>query len=161
MGLNVVRSAIAEELAVLERLVDVPVEPFGYGTDLSLANDLTARMEMVNAFTTRALGEAIIRRLTCPRGGLPDDADYGIDVRAMVNKGTTTDDLRALAGAIRAEATKDDRIDTVTVVVTPSSTGSDLAIALAVTPADPRIGGFTLTLALSSAALLLEEMSTP
>lgn len=156
---NVVRTAIAAELALLTRVVDVPASPLGYGTDIVCTSDLDARMSEVDPFSTEGISQAIVRRLDCPRGALPDDADYGIDLRGMLNCGVTADEIRSLAGRIRSELQKDDRIDAAVVVVTPSSTGSSLSVSLTITPVDARIGGFRLIVAVTDAAVLLEEIS--
>jgi hypothetical protein len=156
---DAVRSVIAAELALFTRLVDVPVAPLGYGTDISCTSDLSARMDEVDPFSVVGLSEAIVRRLDCPRGALPDDADYGMDLRGMLNRGTTADEIRSLAGRIRSEIQKDDRIESAAVTVTPSSTGSSLRVSLVITPVDARLGGFRLVVAVTDAALLLEEMS--
>lgn len=131
----------------------------GYGTDLRCSSDLTEQMEEIeDPFSTLALAEAIVRRLDCPRGQLVDDPDYGLDLRSMCNRGMTADALRALGGQVRAELLKDDRIDLLGVTVRPSSTGKELRVELAVTPVDAHIGGFALTLAVTSAEVLLEEL---
>lgn len=156
--MTLVTDAIAEGLAELERVQDHPVAPFGYGSDLSCSSDLTPSMQEVAGDSIAALSQAIVRRLDCPRGALPDDADYGLDLRSYVNRGTTADEIRGLAGAIRNEVTKDDRIDAVKVTLTPSPTGREIEVSLAVTPIDHRVGGFTLTLSATSSALLLEEI---
>ena len=153
-----VKAAIAAELALLTQVQDFPVEPFGYGSDISADSDLDPNMDEVNPFTTLALAQAIVRRLDCPRGGLPDDDDYGIDVRSYVNRGVTANEIRQLGGQIRSEVSKDDRVDTVVVVVRPNEVGSVLRIELAIRPVDPNIGGFTLTLAATSAEILIEEI---
>lgn len=155
---DAVRDAIAAAIAELERVTEVPSGPFGYGTDISCAGDLTETMEEVDGFSTLALAQALVRRLDCARGQLPDDPDYGIDVRSYCNRGATTQDIRSLASRIRGEVTKDDRVDTATVTVTPSSTGDELGVKVAVTPYDARLGPFTLTLAVTSAAVLIEEL---
>lgn len=157
---DVVRNAIAEELAALERVTSTPTAPFGFGTDLRNDGDLREDMAEVDPFSAVALGEALVRRLDCPRGALPDDGDYGLDVRAYCNQGTTADEIRSLSGRISAELTKDDRVDTVIVTVTPSPTGSSLGVAIRVRPVDPRIGEFDMTLAVTSAEVLVEELRT-
>lgn len=156
--MTLVTDAIAEGLAELERVQDHPVAPFGYGSDLSCSSDLTPSMLEVAGDSITALSQAIVRRLDCPRGALPDDADYGLDLRSYVNRGTTADEIRSLAGAIRNEVTKDDRIDRARVELTPSPTGSEIAIRLDITPIDQAIGGFSLTLSATSSAILLEEI---
>lgn len=155
---TIVANAIAAEVAKLTREVDTPTEPFGYGSDLSCAADLTEDMVELDGDDSLVLAQALIRRLDCPRGALPDDPDYGIDVRGYLNRGTTTTELIELASRIRAELAKDDRVSAIAVTVTPSSTGSSLTVTLAVTPIDADAGGFTLTLAVTSAEVLIEEL---
>lgn len=158
MSASIVRDTLAAELAKLEPVTSTPFAPFGYGSDLSCTSDLTETMDEVDGFSTLALGQAIVRRLDCPRGALPDDPDYGIDLRAYCNRGTTADEVRALAGQIRTEVEKDDRIDSLAVTVTPAADGSSLSVSLVVTPIAAELGGFTLTLAVTSAEVLLEEI---
>lgn len=156
--MTIVTDAIAEGLAALERVQDHAVEPFGYGSDLACSSDLTPGMAEVSGDSIAALSQAIVRRLDCPRGALPDDPDYGIDLRSYCNRGTTADEIRGLATSINGELTKDDRIDRVVVTLTPSPTGSAIRVHLDVTPIDHRVGGFSLTLSASSAAVLIEEI---
>lgn len=154
----VVADAIAEELALLTREVATPVAPFGYGADISCTTDLEESMPDVDDPKT-ILAQALVRRLDCPRGALPDDPDYGIDLRSALNRGLTQAEVRSIEGSIRSELTKDDRVDTVGVTVTPSPTGESLAIALQVRPRDATVGGpFALVLALTDGGLLVEEM---
>lgn len=153
-----VKAAIAAEIALLTQAEDFPVEPFGYGSDISGSDDLDPDMVEVDGFATLAVAQAIARRLDCPRGGLPDDQDYGIDLRAYLNRGTAAADIRSLGGQIRAELTKDDRIEVITVIVRPNSVGSLLRIEIAVRPIDPNVETFTLTLAATDAAVLIEEI---
>jgi len=157
--MTITRDTIAAELLALEAVADFPIEPLGYGVDISCTSDISPRMAEVDPFTVQALAEAIVRRLDCPRGGLADDPNYGLDLRSYCNRGTTAADLRALGGQIRSELRKDDRIEDVLVDVVPSPTGGTLAITLDVTPTDPNLGGFRLTLSASSAETLIEEIA--
>jgi hypothetical protein len=150
---------ITAEIAALPRVVSTPVAPFYFGSDVTCVTDLVETMDEIPGNTTRALAEAIVRRLDCPRGALPDDADYGIDLRQRCNRGTVADDIRSLAAQIRNELLKDDRIDMLSVTVTPSPDGGTITVQLAVTPKNPEIGGFSLTLAVTSASVLLAEMN--
>lgn len=152
-----VQNAIAANVALIERVVDPPTGDLGYGTDLSCDTDLSESMPDVSG--TLVLAQAIVRRLDCPRGALPDDASYGKDLRGMCNRGTTTRELSRLAGEIRTEVQKDDRVSSVAVTVEPTtSTGAGLRIALVVTPVNPRVKRFALTLAVTTAAVLIEEL---
>jgi hypothetical protein len=153
-----VLAAIEEELAALERVAPTPSAPFGYGVDLRCASDLTETMEEVEADSTLAIAEAQARRLDCPRGGIPDDPDYGISLPSMLNRGTTADDLRALAAQVRSELEKDDRVDQVGVTMTPAEDGGSFTVQTATTPIDPAVGGFRQVLAVTSAAVLIEEL---
>ncbi len=153
-----VKAQIAAELAKLVQIVDFPEPPHGYGSDISGTDDLDPTMAEVDGFTTLALAQAIVRRLDCPRGGLPDDKDYGIDVRSYLNRGVTAQEIRELAGQIRAEVLEDDRVDTLTVTVRSNDVGSVLRIELAVQPVNVNLGPFTLTLNASDTGLVLEEI---
>ena len=155
---EIVKDAIAVNLALLEQAVDFPVEPFGYGSDISCDFDVAFDAAEVDPFTTFALAQAVVRRLDTPRGSLPDDNGYGISVRQFVNKGTTTVEIESLGGQIHNEVIKDDRVEALTVIVRPSSTGTTLRVELAIQPVDAQIGGFTLTLSATSAAILIEEI---
>lgn len=156
---DIVRDAIAAELELVQRVLPAPTGSLGWGSDLACAGDLTDDMVERDGFDPLVLAEALVRRLDCPRGGLVDDPDYGLDLRSYLNRPTTTREVRALEGQIRNELAKDDRVVTVAPVVTPSPTGEQLAIAIRVTPADPSIGGpFTMILAVTSAEVLLEEI---
>lgn len=153
-----VKAQIARELAALTPVTDTPAGPFGYGSDISGDFDLSPTMREVPAFSTLALAQALVRRLDCPRGAMPDDKDYGIDLRSYCNRGTTAASLRSLGGQIKSELSKDDRVSSLVVRVVPSPTGSSLAIEIAVQPVDASIGGFTLTLSVTSAAVVLDEI---
>lgn len=159
---DIVATAFAAELALVTREVDLPTAPFGYGSDISCGQDFDPEMTELDGFDYRVLGQAAFRRLDCPRGALPDDPDYGIDLRDFLHEGLTEQEIRAMKGRIGSELRKDDRIESVTVDVTPSLTvdGLRLRIVIQIVPRDPRFDGpFSMTLALSSAGVLIEEMS--
>jgi hypothetical protein len=64
-----------------------------------------------------------------------------------------------LEGRIAAEWRKDDRIDDVRVEVTSSTDWKTLTVKARIVPVDPMVGDFTLTLSVSDAGVLIEEMS--
>lgn len=155
----IMRAALDEGLATLTRVVATPTEPFGYGADIACAGDLAETMEDISD-PRRILGEAIARRIDCPRGGLPDDGDYGVDLREMLHRGLTATELRTKKTATENELRKDDRILSSDVTFTPSPTGDRIGIRILVVPLDPITGGpFTLTLALTDAGVFLEELA--
>lgn len=155
---DTVAASIAAQLAELERLVPAPPAALGYGGDLSCVADLTPELAEVDPLTTRAIGEAVVRRLTTPRGTLPDDPDYGLDVRVYANRGTTLAELAELGGRCALELGKDDRIDEAAVAVVHAPAERSLAITVRITPASPTLNPFTLTFAATTGAAVLEEL---
>lgn len=138
--------------------VPTPAPPFGYGTEIWCESHLDPSRE-VDGQTMLALAQAVVRRLDCPRGRLIDDPDYGIDIRAELNRGTTAAAVNAMAARIRNEVTKDDRVSFARAKVTPSPTGSSLRIRIEIRAVDPRLATFSLTLAVTSADVVLEAMA--
>ena len=154
-----VKAALEAELATITKVVDTPSSPHGYGSDISGAADLDPDMAEVDGFSTLALAQALVRRLDTPRGSLIDDGDYGIDLRSYCNRPTAAAELIALAGQVRGELLKDDRVDTLTVVMRPTSTGNAFDLELSIVPVDPRLGPFDLTLAVTSATIVIEAIA--
>jgi hypothetical protein len=156
---SIVKEAIAAELAKLTREVPAPTEPLGYGRDLSCTDDVTDDLAEVDEFSYQGIGEAVVRRLTCPRGQLPDDPDYGLDIRSYCNRGVTANELRLLEPQISLELDKDDRIASSTVAVTTSDAGRTLGLTIEIVPADPDLVVFTLTLAVTDRTVILEALN--
>jgi len=153
-----VGTSIDTQIAELVRLVPHPVGELAYGTDLACVSDLTVDLDEVDPFSMQAIGEAAIRRLTTARGALLDDRDYGIDVRAYCNRGTTLDELREIGGRCSLELAKDDRIDSAVVTVAQDPLAFTLAISVVITAAHPTLNPFTLTFAVTSSAAVLEAI---
>ena len=151
-----VQASIAEQIATLQRVVDAPVAPFGYGTDLSCVTDLAEDLAEVDPTSNQAIAEALIRRLITPRGGLPDDPDYGFDLRGLLNRGVTLAELRAVTGQARSEVRKDDRVADAKVSAAFCLQGSTLSVSVEVTPADVDNDTFSFTFALTDTAVTIE-----
>jgi hypothetical protein len=158
MSNAIVDAAFAKQLAELERLVPQPAGDLGYGSDLSCIADLAENLAEVDPFSTRGIGESVVRRLTTPRGTLPDDRDYGLDLRSFCNRGATAEELREVGGRCSLELAKDDRILSATVAVVQDSSTRSLSVAVLITPADPALNPFSLTFAVTSGAAALEEL---
>lgn len=152
-----VLDAIDADIAELARLVPQPAPELAFGSDLSCVTDLTPDAAELDPADRRGIGEATIRRLTTARRVLVDDPDYGIDVRSFLNTATSATELRDIAGQIRVESLKDDRIDDIDVTVTQPRPEA-LVIALRITPLDPRQHPFALTFGVTSGALTLESI---
>ncbi len=156
---STVATAIANGLAATERIMDPPPEPWIYGSDISCVSDLDPTMRELAGDDPTVVVEAVVRRLDCPRGALRDDLSYGIDLRGALNRGTTATDAASLASRISGEVLADDRVASARVTVTPSSTGSELSVQITGELADYRRSRFRLVLAVTSAEVLLKEMS--
>ncbi len=154
---HAILDALAAGMATVTRQVDAPTPPLGYGTDISCTLDIDERMAEVDPQSTRAIAEALVRRLDTPRGALIDDADYGFALKSYANRGVTRAELLSLADRVRLEVTKDDRVSTATVTVT--SSGTSLSVSIRVTPEDPSLDTFAAVLSVTSAAVVLEAVS--
>lgn len=137
----------------------------GYGTDLVCGWDLDPTMAETDPNSVSGIGQAVFRRWDCPRGALPPDSgrdsrDYGVDIRGMLNRGTTDAVLNAAAASLAQEALKDDRIAAIKVGVRPSGTAAlpILTITAMITPADPALGSFSLVLEATSADVVLKAI---
>ncbi len=103
-----------------------------FGSDFSGVDDLDANLTMVSGRT--CLLQAILRRISTPRGALWYAPDYGTDIGAFLN---TSTDTRVIQQAIESEILNDERVDDCRATVTLSET------------ADPSSGGRTMTIELS------------
>lgn len=153
---DTVKDAIAADLAELAQVSPTPLEPFGYGVDLSCIEDVSETLEEVDAFSPIGIVQALLRRLSTPRGALIDDPSYGLDLRGMLNRGVAVRDLVDLSGQIRSEILKDDRVDVATVSVAFASAATTLRVSIRVTPFDTSLRDFSFTFAVVSGQLLLE-----
>ncbi len=89
----------------------------------------------------------------------PDDQTYGIDLRSYLHRPTTRNELIGLGGQVRNELLKDDRLDTVTVTLRVTDGARTMRVEIAARPFDPNLGDFTLTLAVTSAEIVIEEIA--
>lgn len=91
-----------------------------YGRDTSCTDDLRPGRIATGA---TLVAEACYRRLTTPRGRLIDDPHYGLDVRALLQRGMTPAVIASIPGQVRAELLKDPRVRSMSVRVSrPSDT---------------------------------------
>ncbi len=119
-----------------------------FGTDISCVTDLAADGHTVSG--QRLVGEAVVRRWSTPRGGLLDDPDYGFSIIDYLNDDMSPADLAALQAGAEAEALKDTRVQSASVVATlAKGTGTLQIVAELVTA----LGPFTLTVAVSAVTI--------
>lgn len=110
------------------------------GTDISTAGGLDPYFRPISG--RRVVAEAVVRRLSTPRGGLHYAPDYGLDLREFLNEGFTPRQLFTLKSSIEAEVEKDPRIQSCTATLDTPSTDR-LRIRLSITDAE---GPFRLVL---------------
>lgn len=140
--------------AQTERVTEPATADLGFGSDLACADDLDESFAELPGDSAQLVSEAVCRRLTTPRGSLLDDPDYGIDLRSYVNRGGTDAELNELRGIVTSEVSKDDRIETVSVVVTRAGTALDVAIS-----GETAAGPFDLTLGVTDSGALIQEIT--
>lgn len=126
--------------------------------DLTLGSDVSSGDELdeTRIVTGRELVAQDVRwRLMTPRamGILAADApDYGLDLLGLVGSAQTAADAAALPGMIRAELTKDDRIDVVDVKVARTVEGAATSYAIRI-ECETADGPFALVGSVADAAL--------
>ncbi|MCP3886453.1 MAG: hypothetical protein GY700_13485 [Propionibacteriaceae bacterium] len=152
-----VQAAITASLAALETTSSVPAAPYYYGSDISCESDVDQRWSEVSD-SALVLAQHCVRALDTPQG-LPDDGSWGLSITEYCNRTTTRAELYGLEGRISAELRKDDRIDDVRVAVESSTDCTTLTVSIRVVPVDPMTEDFSLTLSVSDAGILIEEMS--
>lgn len=125
-----------------------PINPTDFGTTLSLTFDLDAMGATVSGLT--ALAQALIRRITTPRGRLLSDPNYGYDIAGELEDDVTTQQVNAIAANVDAEFLKDQRVFSSVTTVTLQGDGQ-LDVASQVQSA---LGPFSLVFSLSPSGIL-------
>ncbi len=125
-----------------------PINPTDFGTTLSLTFDLDAMGATVSGLT--ALAQALIRRITTPRGRLLNDPNYGYDIAGELEDDVTTQQVAAIGANVDAEFLKDQRVFSSVTTVTLQTDGQ-LDVASQVQSA---LGPFSLVFSLSPSGIL-------
>ncbi len=121
-----------------------PVVLPDFGTTLSCAFDLDPMGATVSGL--QALSEALIRRITTPRGRLLTDPNYGYDISGELEDDVTTQQVGAIGSNVDQEFLKDQRVFASSTTVTLRADGS-LDVASSVQSA---LGPFGLVLNVSA-----------
>lgn len=111
--------------ASLVRATPIPTGDLGFGSDLDCADDLTADMAELPGDSPLLIAQSNYAVLTTPRGAVADAPGYGYDVRGLLNKGLTVQQITQIAGQVRAQLVDDDRNDDVSVTLTPVGNTGD------------------------------------
>ena len=157
-----VRDAIAADLATLgDPVARTPETADGFGVDLICVDDLSPTLKETKLDSTEDLFQTAWHHLSTARGSVPDAPDFGIDVISWLHRGTTVQDLEAMAGEAKGEILKDDRIATAVITVTASGGvggAKKLSINARLTPEDPTLTEFDLIITLTNGAAHLEAL---
>jgi hypothetical protein len=116
-----------------------------YGTDFACVEDLDAKLSLASG--PRMVAEAVVRRLSTPRGGLWYDPAYGTDLRGYLNGASSR---FRVASDVEREALKDERVAAAAASVTRSASTLSVAIELTLET------GVTFDLTLSVSELTVE-----
>ena len=100
-----------------------------YGTDISTSPTLDPSFGPLTG--SRVVAEAVARRLTTPRGTLPDDPNYGTDLRAWLNESMTPATLTQVRSAAERECLKDERLQSADATVSYDAASGTLSVVLA------------------------------
>lgn len=125
-----------------------PVSPTDFGTTLSCTFDIDPMGQTVSGLT--ALAQALIRRITTPRGRLLSDPNYGYDIGGELEDDVTTQQVNAIGANVDAEFLKDQRVFSSVTSVTLQTDGQ-LDVASQVQSA---LGPFSLVFSLSPSGIL-------
>lgn len=150
------RDAIAAGILELTRQATTPPEPWRYGRDLVCIDDLTPTLRETDPDTNESLAQDLYHRITTASGTLPDDKDWGVDVRDYLSHALTYEGLLLIGSTLEGEIRKDDRVRDV--VATADGTPESLNIEIVITPEDPSLAAFSMILAVTSSAALLEAI---
>jgi hypothetical protein len=99
----------------------IPVNLPDFGTTLSCTFDLDAMGAQVTGL--QALSQALIRRITTPRGRLLYDPNYGYDIMSEINDDVVDSQVGAIGAQMDQEFLKDQRVFSSTTTVTLSAFG--------------------------------------
>lgn len=116
--------------------------------------DLDPMFGMVSG--TKSLGQALVGRLTTPRGGLFYDSDYGTDLRAYLNAPMTQQALAKLSGDVQAECLKDERVQSAACSPTWSAASGVLTLHVNVITGS---GPFKLVIGVTSMTVALMQFT--
>ncbi len=147
--MTVVDDFIAAEILKLAPVLAVPVTPFLYGSDLSCVSDITTDAAELASNSVHGLTQSVLRAWSTSPGSLIDDPGYGFDLIGLLHSGVPKEQIDTLAGRLSVEATRDDRIDAISLKLTLGANYKSLTIDAVVTPADSTLGEFSFVAAVS------------
>jgi hypothetical protein len=126
-------------------------QPANFGTDLYGVFDIDPMGATVSG--RLLLSQALVRRITTPRGRLLDDPNYGYDVAGELSDDVTDADIATIAATMDAEFLKDERI-----VSSSTTTTFVNGVLNTTTTLQDGTGPFSLVLAISSVTVSVLQL---
>jgi len=133
-----------------------PSSELGFGSDLWCELDLDPMMRELDADDPLLVAQNALRLITIERGTYPDDPDIGTNLFSWLRRPTDARFKTALEGAISAEIRRDERVEELSVTVSPSPTLDSASVVIHGTCAK---GPFRLALSLSKDGVVLREIA--
>lgn len=122
-------------------------QPADFGTDWSCVMDLDPMGQMVTG--RDVLSQALVRRITTPRGRLLSNPNYGYDVTGEINDDLSTQEVGQIASNMDAEFMKDERVVSSSTSATLTSDG----VLTTTTTITDGAGPFPLVLQISAVGI--------
>ena len=124
--------------------------PVDFGQDIDVRSGLDPLLGLVSG--TQNLGQALVGRLSTPRGGLFYDPNYGTDLRSYLNDSVSAATLARVRADVQAECAKDERVLSCTAATQFDAASLTLLVQISVQTAE---GPFTMVLAVTSVTVEL------
>lgn len=121
-----------------------------FGQDIDVRDGLDPLLGLVAG--VQNLGQALVGRLSTPRGGLFYDPNYGTDLRAYLNEAVSAATLARVRADVQAECSKDERVLACTAATQFDAATRTLLVQVSV---QTEAGPFTLVLAVTSVTVEL------
>lgn len=128
--------------------------PGRFGTDIDAYFDVPIVWGLASGL--RNLGNQLARRLSTVLGTMPDDPNYGFDVRDFLNGGFTTAQLGQIQSGASRECLKDPRVQDCAAIFSWNSPLAAMTVTLQITTAD---GTFEFVLGVSDLTVELLDAS--
>jgi len=104
------------------------------GVDFDVLDDFPTSFVLTSG--RKNLAQALARRLMTPAGFLQrahgGDADYGYDLRGMLNQAQTLDQIASIEAAVKGQVQLDERVNAVEVTATFTLATSTLSVDILV-----------------------------
>ena len=128
----------------------------GFGSDLWCELDLHPNMVELSPNDPLLVAQNALRMITTDKGTYPDDPLIGMNLFNWLRRPADIHLKAALESAIKAEILRDDRVESVVVIVTPTADRTSASVSVQGICAQ---GPFKLVLSMSDSNVVLREIS--